>query len=262
MNATFSTRFGAWGLVAGASEGLGAAFATALARRGLNLVLVARREGPLADLAASLRAEFGVEVRVLAVDLADPEGIDAMVRATVMLELGVAIYNAAYAPVGPLLGVPADDLQRVVDVNVRGPLAFVRALAPAMVARRRGALVLMSSLAGLQGSPRVATYAASKAFSTILAEGLWHELRGANVDVLASCAGAIRTPGYAGASRRREAPGILDAAAVAEQTLAAIGRGPRVIPGLLNRVAAWVLGRLLPRRWAVAIMASSTRELA
>jgi short-subunit dehydrogenase len=129
-----------------------------------------------------------------------------------------------------------------------------------MVARRRGAIVLMSSLAGLQGAPRIATYAASKAFTAILAEGLWHELRAANVHVLASCAGAIRTPGYAGTSRR-EAPGILDADTVARETLAAIGRGPRVIPGLFNRVAAWFLGRVLPRRWTVAIMATNTEDL-
>lgn len=256
-----ATRLGAWAIVAGASEGLGAAFATALAQDGVNVVLVARRIEPLEALADSLRETTGVEVRVLALDLGQRDAIDTLFRATVMLEVGIVIYNAAFAPVGPLLAQTPDDLQRIVDVNVRGPLALVRAFAPPMVVRRRGAVIFMSSLAGLQGTPRVATYAASKAFAAILAEGLWHELRAANVHVLASCAGAIRTPGYVGASRSA-APGILDADTVARQTLAAIGRGPRVIPGLLNRVAAWVMTRLLPRRWTVAIMASSTEDLA
>lgn len=260
MTAAFATRFGAWGLVAGASEGLGAAFADALAARGLDLVLVARRIEPLEALAADLRARRGVQVRVVAIDLGAAAAIAELGRATAMLEIGVAIYNAAAAPNGPLLGTDPEALQRVVDVNVRGPLAFVRTFGPPMLARRRGALVLMSSIAGMQGTPRVAAYAASKAFITTLAEGLWHELREGGVDVLASCAGAIRTPGYAAAGGRA-VPGLLDASDVAEITLRAVGRGPRVVPGLVNRVAAWVLARLLPRRWAIAIMASSTRSL-
>ena len=257
----FMNRFGPWGLVAGASEGLGAAFATALARRGLNLVLVARRVGPLEALAGQLRARWGIEVQVLVLDLADPDAVERIARATAMLAIGLAIYNAAYAPVGPMLTLSHDALDRVVDVNVRGPLRFARTFAPPMVARRRGALVLMSSLAGMQGTPRLAAYAASKAFETVLAEGLWHELRAANVHVIASCAGAVRTPGYVGLARR-DAPGTLDADVVAERTLAGLERGPRVIPGFINRFAAWFVGRLLPRRWAVAIMALSTKDLA
>ena len=96
----FMNRFGPWGLVAGASEGLGAAFATALARRGLNLVLVARRVGPLEALAGQLRARWGIEVQVLVLDLADPDAVERIARATAMLAIGLAIYNAAYAPVG------------------------------------------------------------------------------------------------------------------------------------------------------------------
>lgn len=93
------------------------------------------------------------------------------------------------------------------------------------------------------------------------AEKLAAELRGLGVDVLAVCAGAIRTPGYQARAGVREAPGTLDAAAVAAATLRALGRGPRVIPGWLNRIASWILGRMLPRRVAIAIMASSTEGL-
>jgi hypothetical protein len=148
-------------------------------------------------------------------------------------------------------------------VNIRAPIVFVRTLVPPMVERRRGAVVLMSSLSGLQGSPRIATYAASKAFNTILAEGLWDELRDKGIDVLSSCAGAIRTPRYMESteSSSHDAPGTLDPAEVAQQTLAALGRGPRVVPGLLNRVASFVMGRLLPRTLAIRIMAANTKGL-
>jgi len=256
-----AARYGALAAIAGASEGLGAAFAEALAARGMNLLLLARRADVLEALAQRLREERGVEVRALAIDLARGEFPDALAQAARGREIGVAVYNAAFSPVGAFVEVDPADLLRVVDVNVRGPVAFVRALAPAMVARGRGAVVLVSSLAGLQGAPRIATYAASKAFATILAEGLFGELRSQGVDVVASCAGAIRTPGYA-ARARRDAPGTLDPAEVAEQTLAALGSGPRVVPGWVNRVAALLTGRLLPRRAAIRLMASNTRDLA
>jgi short-subunit dehydrogenase len=256
----FAARYGAWAVVAGASEGLGAAFADALAARRTNLLLLARRVGVLDEVAERIRGQRGVSVRTLPMDVADPGVASAIAEAASELEIGVLVCNAAFSPIGKFLDLPLDDLLHIVDVNVRAPLVFVRTLVPPMLERRRGAVVLMSSLAGLQGSPRIATYAASKAFNTILAEGLWGELHASGIDVLASCAGAIRTPGYADASLR-DAPGTLDPAEVAEQTLAAVGRGPRVVPGWVNRIASVVTGRVLPRRLAVRMMAASTRNL-
>ena len=260
MRGTFASRYGPWAVVAGASEGLGAAFAEALAARGINLVLLARRAELLAEVKARLAAGTSVEIRTQACDLARPDL--AIVLETVMrdIQVGLGIYNAAYAPIGNLLERSHDDLLRVVDVNVRGPLVFARSLAPAMVARGRGGIVLMSSMAGFQGAPRIATYAASKAFNTVLGEGLWGELGPHGVEVLVSCAGAIRTPGYKSAARG-DAPGTLDPAAVAERTLDALGRGATFVPGAINRIARFLLGRVLSRRAAVALMAKNTRDL-
>ena len=95
----------------------------------------------------------------------------------------------------------------------------------------------------------------------MLGESLWSELGPRGVDVVVACAGAIRTPGYA-KSAAGDAPGTLEASAVAEQTLAALGRGPTVVPGATNQLARFVLGRVLPRRAAIAIMARSTKDLA
>lgn len=149
---------------------------------------------------------------------------------------------------------------RVIDTNARAPLLFAHALGGHMAATGSGALILMSSLAGLQGSPNLAAYAATKAFNIVLAEGLWHELRVRGVNVHVCCAGAVRTPGYAAASGR-EAPGTLDAEAVARAALDHISRGPRVTPGWINRLAALVVGRWLPRRLAISTMANATRGL-
>lgn len=262
MGATWSERYGRWAVVAGASEGLGAAFAEALAARGLGLVLLARRPALLEATAEGLRGRHGVEVETHAVDLAEASLPAVLEPLVTERDVGVGIYNAAYSPIGEFAARPLDDLLRVIDVNVRGPLVFARTLAPPMVTRGRGGLVLVSSLAGFQGSPRIATYAASKAFNTVLAEGLWGELRPSGVDVLACCAGAVRTPGYAASSTdTSEAPGTLDPAVVAERTLAALGRGPRVVPGGVNKLASLVVGRWLPRRSAVSIMAKNTADL-
>ena len=197
MSTSFTARYGPWAVVAGASEGLGAAFAASLAARGVSLLLLARRAELLAEVAERLRASANVEVRTEACDLGRPDLAGVLEAMTRDIEVGVAVYNAAYAPVGEVLDQPVDELLRVVDVNVRGPLVFARTLAPAMVARGRGGVVLMSSMAGFQGAPRIAPYAASKAFNIVLGESLWSELGPRGVDVVVSCAGAIRTPGYA-----------------------------------------------------------------
>lgn len=201
-----------------------------------------------------------MQVRTLAADLAEPGFPDQLTAVIDDIEVGTGVYNAAASFVAPLLSRPPGDAMRIVNVNVRGPLRFVHQLAPPMVQRRRGALILMSSLAGNQGSPGLAVYAASKAFTTTLAESLWAELRPHDVDVLACCAGAIRTPGFASALAK-DAPGTLDPGEVAEAALAALGRGPVVTPGTTSKLASFAMRRLLPRRTAVAIMGRSLHDL-
>lgn len=256
----FAQKYGPWAVVAGASEGLGAAFAEALASRKINLILLARREAVLAKLAEGLRARHGIEVRTAVCDLADPGFVEALSQATAGVEIGLGVYNAAYSFVGALLDKPLSSALRVVDVNIRGPLFFLHALGPAMKKRGRGGLILMSSIAGFQGSPRLATYAASKAFNVVLGESLWAELKSHGVDVLVTCAGAIRTPNYE-ATQTGEAPGTLEPEAVAEAALRALGKGPITVPGFVNRLARFFLGRLLSRRAAVGIMDRATRDL-
>jgi short-subunit dehydrogenase len=257
---SFFERYGPVAVVAGASEGLGAAFAEALAARGLDLVLLARREGALRECAARIVEAHRVTVTPVVCDLKDASFAEALVRATAGKHVGTGIYNAGFSFLSPLLDRPLEDALQVVDVNVKGPLRFIHALAPAMRARGRGGLVLMSSIAGFHGAPNLAAYAASKAFNIVLGESLWAELRPSGVDVLVSCAGAVRTPNYAKALAR-EAPGTLDPRAVAEHTLDALGVGPLSIPGAVNKVARFVLGRMMPRASVIALMERSTRSL-
>ena len=170
------------------------------------------------------------------------------------------VYNAAYAPIGSFSQIDPEKLEMVADVNVKGPLLLSKYISAQMIKRQRGAIVLMSSLAGTQGSPKLTAYAASKAFNAILAEGLWGELRSQDIDVLASVAGAIRTPGYE-AAQGKSAPGTLDANMVVKRTLKALGKRPVTVPGLTNKIARFLMGRLLPRTWAIAMMKKNTESL-
>ena len=119
----------------------------------------------------------------------------------------------------------------------------------------------MSSIAGAQGSPNLAAYAATKSFNAILAEGLWKELKPHGIDVLACCAGAILTPGYKQAEKTKPALGALEANEVAEQTLNALGRGPIIIPGVINKIGHFILTRLLSEKAAIDIMSKNTGGL-
>jgi short-subunit dehydrogenase len=259
--AGFVERYGAWVLIAGASEGLGAAYARALAARGMALVLVARRKEPLEAFAAEIRATYGSETRWYDGDVADPEFLDALVASCSDLDLGLVICNAAQSPIGDFATRDSQDLVRVVDVNVRAPVTLLRGLLPGMIARGRGAVILMTSLTGNQGTAGIAAYAASKAFLRVLAESLWYELKDQGIDVMACVCGVVRTPGYLSAAGR-EAPGALDPEQVVKSALRALGRKPAVIPGFINKVAAAVMTRLLPRRTAIALLAKSTGKYA
>lgn len=259
--ARFKETYGPYAVVAGGSDGLGAAFAEGIARRGVNLVLLARREDQLQATAARLRESYDVDVMAIVADMADYESVKERIGG-LTASIGLLVYDAAYAPIGPFEDVTEEQLAQAAAVNVRGPLLLAKLLSAPMIERGRGGIVLMSSLAGGQGSPNIAAYAATKAFTTILAEGLWSELKPRGVDVLACAAGAILTPGYQQAEgAARPAPGTLAAAVVAEQTLAAMGTGPVVVPGAVNKLGRFVLTRLLSRRAAIALMSKNTGGL-
>ena len=260
----FRERYGPWALVAGASEGLGAAYAEALARRGLDLILVARRGELLQALAARLDAKYAINVRSLPLDLSQPEAAEQIARETQADEVGLLVYNAAFSAVGRFLDHPMEDHLREVDTNVRTPLGLVNTFGQRMLAAGHGGIILMSSLSAFQGSAYISTYSATKAFNIVLAEGLWEEWRRSGVDVLACIAGAIRTPNYLASSPKRSgciADATLKPESVVAEALAALGHRPTVIPGRLNRLSSFVMRRLLSRQAAIRIMGNVLRGM-
>jgi len=260
----FRRRYGPWALVAGGSVGMGAEYTRQLARRGLNVVAVAEAAEPLESLAREVAAEHRVETRAVVIDLAASDLLDVLARATADVEIGLVVYNAAHSVVGRFLDLSLADKLKTLDVNCRGPLLLAHHFGRRMADRGRGGIVLMSSLAGFQGQAMVGTYAATKAFSLVLGETLWDELADHGVDALAFCPGATSTPNFLASNPRSggalSAPVMSPAATVAE-ALASLGAGPTAIAGRSNRIAAFVLHRLLPRRALVRLMSRTTRAM-
>ena len=234
---SFQKRFGPWALVAGASDGIGECFARELAERGLNVVLLARREALLEELAADLQAKHGVETRVLVADLTGDDLDERLERGVEGLEIGLLVYNAgAVHGAKKFHDQPTDHALGLVALNCRGPVLLAHRLGRPMRERGRGGIVLLTSMAALSGSSYTASYNATKAFDLNLAESLWHELAPHGVHAMGVIAGATRTPSMLTSNPAFEAyPGIMEPEDVAKGALANLGRGPVWVAGAENR---------------------------
>ena len=260
---TFRSAYGPCALIAGAAVGLGAEYARQVAAHGLDLVLLDRDSEPLAATTAAIRASYGVDVRPFTVDLARADLIDALRPAVADREIGLLVYNAALGTVAPFFELAPAHVDTMLDVNCRAPLRLVQALVPPMIKRRRGGLILMSSLSGSIGSAQLAVYAATKAFALVLADALWAELRPHGVDVLAVQPGSTRTPGWLSSQPTgADAPALpaMEPAEVVREALGALGVEPNVVPGEINRQGAEALARL-PRRQAIELVSGVTSTL-
>jgi short-subunit dehydrogenase len=263
MKNDFSDRYGPWALVAGGSQGLGAAFAEELAGKGLNLLLIARRSGPLEETAAALRSRHAVQVRTAAVDLAAPGFLQNVVEAAAGIEIGLLVCDAAHAHTGPFLAADLDTYNKVLDTNCRAPLSLIHRFGGLMAGRGRGGIVVMSSLSAYWGSPYVAVYGATKAFLLNLSEAVGNELGKRGVDVTVCTAGPILTPNYVSSKPAGEGPSALEIQPqkVVAAALSALGRRSLVVPGALNRFARFFMYRLVSRKAAVALTGKSTARM-
>lgn len=263
-DAGFAERYGPWALVAGASDGVGAAYARAMAERGLGVVLLARRKAALDDVAAAIRADTGVDTRTVALDLSEPDAMAKIVDATTGLEIGMVMYCAgADANYEPFLANPVEVALAMVQRNCIVPMQVCHHFAGPMKARGKGGIVLVSSGAGLVGAPNMVAYCATKAFDTVMAEALWAELHGDGVDVLALVLGVTDTPALrkllarrgrlASADDATPIPGAATPDEVVADALANLTNGPTWFVGEMLRAGARQLGAL-PRSEAVRMM--------
>lgn len=257
-------KYGSTALVAGASEGIGAAFATCLAAEGIDLILIARRLSPLQQLADLLGHKYNVNIKCITCDLSEESATQQIVEEVEGLEISFLVYNAALSYIGPFINNSIENHLKAASVNMLTPMSMVRYFGEKMLARGKGAIILMTSMAGLQGSGYLSVYAATKAFNRILAESLWYEWKNKGVDILACCAGATSTPGYKNTNPEKSGfltPRVLDPGEVARECFKKLGREPSFITGKGNRIASFFMHKIIPGKTAIKIMGDTTRKM-
>jgi short-subunit dehydrogenase len=252
-------------LITGASAGIGEGFARALARRGYDLVLVARRRARLEALAAELAGE--AKAAVLVGDLTSEAGVAAVEERLRAGDVDLLVNSAGSGASGEFWRLPIARELETLDLNVRALVRLAHAALGPMIARRSGAIVNVASLAAYQPIPHFATYAATKAFVLHFSEALHEEARPHGVTVTAVCPGPVRTemPEHAGFDEARVPPIAWVATdRVVEDALRAVASRRAVsVSGVVQRAGAWaarVAPRLVARRVAGALIRSAARR--
>lgn len=252
-------RYGPWAVVTGASSGIGREMALRLAESGVNLVLVARSQAVLAQMAKDLSDRYGIKVRSVVLDLAVERSLETLVTQTQDLEVGLLVAAAGFGTSGAFLNAHLAEEMEMLNVNCRSLLNLTWHFSQRFAQQRRGGIVLMSSIVGFQGTPFAAHYAATKAYVQTLAEALYVELAPLGIDVIASAPGPTNS-GFAARAGMKMGK-ALSAAEVAQGTLQSLGRKSTVLPGFLSKLLAYSLAPL--PRWARAqIMGSVMKSMA
>ena len=242
---------GKWALVTGASAGIGEALAEELAQGGTNIVLTARRKDRLDALARRLAATYKIQTQVFPADLADPsapEGIFAFTRDK-GIEIDLLINNAGFGKYGEFHSVEKERLLDMVQVNCSAVVHLTHLFVQGMVARRCGDILILASTASFQAVPYISTYAATKAFDLLFAEGLAEELKPYGIRVCALCPGSTESEFHVVAGQDKFTHRRETAQKVARIGLKALAAGKSyVISGIGNYLGAHG-ERLVPRRF-------------
>jgi hypothetical protein len=246
-------------LVTGASSGIGREIARGLARKGVRLVVTARRLDRLQALAGEIAAGGQPEPVVIAQDLALPEAAPLLFQAArkALGPIDLLVNNAAVGRYGAVHDTDREALARLVALNVGALVELTQLALPEMIARRTGAILQIASTVAFVPLPYMATYAATKAFVLSFSEAVHEEVRAHGVQVICFCPGRTATEftttaGYTGRAPSSARTGAMSAEAVAADAIAALEAGGRVrFAGLGNRLLA-VVGRHAPRRLVLA----------
>jgi hypothetical protein len=253
---------GRWALVTGASSGLGADFARQLAAAGANVVLVARREAAMQQLAKEIESAHGVATRVVALDLGLPDAPELLASRLQAegLAIDVLVNNAGFGVYGRFLEIPWERERQMLELDVLALVHLTKVFAAGIAERSRGWILQVASIGAFQPTPTYATYSAAKSFVLSFGEAIAHELRPHGVRVCTVCPGVTATEFLAVAGQKRtlyQKLSMMQSPAVVGSALSALRRGKTsVTPGLGNAVSAFSM-RFAPRRLQAAIASAA-----
>ncbi|MEE9351032.1 MAG: SDR family oxidoreductase [Thiotrichaceae bacterium] len=246
---TFNKKYGSWGLVTGASSGIGEEYAKQLAAKKMNIILVARRQDRLETLAKELENKYEIETKVIIADLTTDKGLQAVIDGADELQVGLLINNAGIEDSGHFLTTSIDKAVDTLSLNCKAPLVLTHHFAKDMIKRKRGGIIFMSSLVAFQGTPYIANYAATKAYDLILSESLAAELQHYNLDVLSVNSGFAQTELSQGFDFKGLPIKPISAQKVAAAGLKYLGKKRVVVPGAINKFL-YITGKYIqPRKF-------------
>ncbi|MBT4521304.1 MAG: SDR family NAD(P)-dependent oxidoreductase [Halieaceae bacterium] len=243
-------KYGDKALITGASSGIGEQFAWQLAASGFDLLITARQEEQLQQLADELKEKHHIDVEIVACDLSDTKQLDALIEKAKATDFGLVVSNAGFGAKGDFLEHDYVQVENMYQTNSLAPSKLAYHLLPKMVENKRGGFIFTGSVEGEVAFPYSAPYAASKAFVHSLVRSLWLEMKQHGVDVLLLAPGSTDTaaPLKQGMTKD-QLIGLQSPAFVAKKALGALGKKMVVTPGFVN-YAFISLFKILPRRWS------------
>ena len=244
-------KYGPWAVVTGASSGIGLELAERLAESGINLILNARTTADLETAKDKITAVHPVEIKLVAADLAKLENVDQLLAEIKDVNVGLFIASAGFGTSGLFMNAVLADELAMMHVNCDALMALTLHFSQRFAQKKRGGIILLSSMVAFQGVPFAANYSATKAYVQSLAEAIAVELKPYGVDVLAAAPGPVAS----GFAKRADMvmSMSLTPAEVGIPILKALGRQSTVLPGFLTKLLVGSL-RTVPRWGKVQIM--------
>ena len=250
-------------LITGASSGIGEAFARRLASDEHNLVLVARSEEKLRLLCDELEKDHQIECRYIAIDLTQPNADDRILEETERSGWTIdwLINNAGFGSSGDFADLALERELQIIDLNISALVALTHRYLQGMRKSRSGTIINVSSAAGFQPIPFMATYAASKAFVSSFTEAIAEENRPFGIRILALCPGSTKTNFFAASNIERpiQVKGQQTVDQVVDTAMKAVGQGrTKIVSGWANYLGA-IAGTLVPNSVSSRVMAKALR---
>lgn len=245
------TKYGEWAVITGASSGIGLELATQLAEAVLNLVINSRHLDKLQEVKEQIKLTSNIDIKIVACDVSETEGIDKIIQATQGLNVGLLIASAGYGTSGIFIDSSLHSEINMLKVNCEALLSLTHYYSQQFVQQKCGGIILMSSMVAFQGTPFASNYAATKAYVQALAEGIAVELKPHGVDVLAAAPGPVES-GFSQRANMKMSMSLTPSQ-VGVPILKALGRKTTVLPGLLTKILVYSL-RTVPRWGKVKIM--------
>jgi len=252
------SKYGNWAIITGASSGIGLELAAQLAEAGFNLVINSRNSHRLQKVEKQLKANTDIEIKMVAADVFETEGIEKIIQATHGLNIGLLVLSAGYGTSGLFINGSIHSEINMLRVNCEALLSLTHYYSRQFVQQKRGGIILMSSMVAFQGTPYSANYAATKAYVQILAEALAVELKPYGVDVLAAAPGPVES-GFSQRANMKMSIS-LKPSQIGVSILKALGRKTTVLPGFLTKILVYSL-RAVPRWAKIKIMKKVMRGM-